>query len=115
VISASADDRTAEEKGEVPLKTDRFMINKSRYDSIDSYLSTGGSKYNDIPLVYDQEIFQRLRDGVSTFSCAVEYFLLWLDIFVYISYVMLNIYFLIISILFQFCLLGLFLMISFRY
>ncbi|KAF6034881.1 hypothetical protein EB796_006811 [Bugula neritina] len=63
VISASADDRTAEEKGEVPLKTDRFMINKSRYDSIDSYLSTEGSKYNDIPLVYDQEIFQRLRDG----------------------------------------------------
>ncbi|KAF6034880.1 gcs-1 [Bugula neritina] len=63
VISASVDDRTAEEKGEVPLKTDRFMINKSRYDSIDSYLSTEGSKYNDIPLVYDQEIFQRLRDG----------------------------------------------------
>jgi len=80
VIAASVDDRTAEEKGEAPLKTDRFMINKSRYDSIDSYLSTEGSKYNDIPLVYDQEIFQRLRDGVFTFSCAVEYSLLWVEI-----------------------------------
>lgn len=44
VISASVDCRTAEERGEVPLKENQFRINKSRYDSIDSYLSPDGEK-----------------------------------------------------------------------
>ena len=39
VISDSLDDRTAEERGIVPLKKDRLRIHKSRYDSVDSYLS----------------------------------------------------------------------------
>ena len=34
------------------------MINKSRYDSIDSYLSC--SAYSDIDLVYDEAIYQKL-------------------------------------------------------
>jgi len=63
VISDSVDDRTAEERGIVPLKNDKFRIHKSRYDSIDNYLSPEGRKYNDIPLVYDKEILQRLMDG----------------------------------------------------
>lgn len=44
VISASVDCRTAEERGEVPLKENQFRIFKSRYDSIDSYLSPDGEK-----------------------------------------------------------------------
>ncbi|XP_055696145.1 glutamate--cysteine ligase [Lutzomyia longipalpis] len=63
VISASVDCRTAEERGEKPLKEGQFRIYKSRYDSIDSYLSPAGEKYNDVPLVYDEAIYQRLREG----------------------------------------------------
>ncbi|EDS36750.1 glutamate-cysteine ligase [Culex quinquefasciatus] len=63
VISASVDCRTREEKGEIPLKNDRFRINKSRYDSIDSYLSPAGEKYNDVPLVMDEALYKRLREG----------------------------------------------------
>lgn len=44
-----------------PLKENKFVINKSRYDSIDSYLSQHGEKYNDVPLVYDQTIYDKLR------------------------------------------------------
>jgi len=115
VISGSVDDRTEEERGLKPLKNARFKINKSRYDSIDSYLSPGPQyfrdhqmknhfhnednvensccssshhhnsqcgfkekhvsdccfssvshykpKYNDIQLVYDKDIFQKLKNN----------------------------------------------------
>ncbi|KAI9319784.1 glutamate-cysteine ligase-domain-containing protein [Dichotomocladium elegans] len=66
VIAASVDDRTAEERGTKPLKNDRFVINKSRYDSIDTYISKDSmykSKYNDLDLVYDKDIYQKLRDN----------------------------------------------------
>jgi glutamate--cysteine ligase catalytic subunit len=43
-----------------PLKNDRFRIRKSRYDSIDSYLSVQAAPYSDIDMAYDEEIFQRL-------------------------------------------------------
>ena len=49
-----------------PLENDRFVINKSRYDSVDSYLSTDPSfkqKYNDIDLVYDEKIYEKLRSN----------------------------------------------------
>lgn len=49
---------------EKPLQNDRFVINKSRYDSIDSYLSndtTYKAKYDDIDLVYDHNIYNKLR------------------------------------------------------
>lgn len=39
--------------------TTRFRIKKSRYDSIDSYISDGPmykAKYNDIDLVYDHDV-----------------------------------------------------------
>lgn len=49
-----------------PLKNDRFLINKSRYDSIDSYLSEEGRCYNDLQLVYDKEIYEELMaEGMS--------------------------------------------------
>lgn len=86
VISSSVDDRTPEERGlkvkykilkhlclitnqKQPLENDRFVINKSRYDSIDSYLSndtTYKAKYDDIDLVYDQDVYDKLKnDGVD--------------------------------------------------
>ncbi|KAF7727431.1 hypothetical protein EC973_007500 [Apophysomyces ossiformis] len=64
VIAASVDDRTREERGLEPLKNDRFVINKSRYDSIDCYISNDAmykSKYNDLDLVYDKDIYEKLR------------------------------------------------------
>ncbi|KAJ3050439.1 hypothetical protein HDU99_008663, partial [Rhizoclosmatium hyalinum] len=92
VISASVDDRTKEERGVEPLKNSRFNIPKSRYASISTYLSPGPSysggcfsdpdvhspastslpppkdtyydpKYNDIPLVYDEAIFNELKSN----------------------------------------------------
>uniref|UniRef100_A0A2C9L312 Glutamate--cysteine ligase n=1 Tax=Biomphalaria glabrata TaxID=6526 RepID=A0A2C9L312_BIOGL len=46
-----------------PLKEDRFQIPKSRYDSIDSYISPLGQCYNDIPLLIDQELCDELIKG----------------------------------------------------
>ncbi|CAG0920851.1 unnamed protein product [Notodromas monacha] len=61
VVSASVDCRTKEERGLLPLTNDRFRIQKSRYDSIDSYISKEGEPYNDIELVYDPDIYAQLR------------------------------------------------------
>ncbi|TRY96962.1 hypothetical protein DNTS_033570 [Danionella cerebrum] len=63
VISASVDDRTREERGLEPLKNNKFRIHKSRYDSIDCYLSCCGEKYNDIELTIDEEINKQLLDA----------------------------------------------------
>ncbi|KAF9215889.1 hypothetical protein CPC16_000617 [Podila verticillata] len=66
VIAQSVDDRTEEERGLKPLKNNKFRINKSRYDSIDSYISNDPNnkpEYNDIPLVYDKDIYKKLSDN----------------------------------------------------
>lgn len=63
IISASVDCRTAGERGEKPLINEEQRIYKSRYDSIDSYLSNDGERYNDVPLIYDENIYKRLREG----------------------------------------------------
>uniref|UniRef100_A0A1A9W258 Glutamate--cysteine ligase n=1 Tax=Glossina brevipalpis TaxID=37001 RepID=A0A1A9W258_9MUSC len=63
VISSSVDCRTPEERGLKPLQENKFRIAKSRYDSIDLYLSPESEKYNDVPVIYDDNIYQRLRDG----------------------------------------------------
>ncbi|KRT80151.1 hypothetical protein AMK59_7672 [Oryctes borbonicus] len=63
IISGSVDCRTEEERGLKPLNENKFVISKSRYDSIDSYLSPQGEKYNDVPLVYDEAIFEKLKNG----------------------------------------------------
>ncbi|MCL4137403.1 UNVERIFIED_CONTAM: hypothetical protein GTU68_031069, partial [Idotea baltica] len=60
VISLSVDCRTREERGLSPLKEDKFVIPKSRYSSVDMYLSECGAKYNDIEVVYDQAIYDKL-------------------------------------------------------
>lgn len=51
VISGAVDDRT---------QLERQFIDKSRYDSISSYLSEKGSKYNDILIVKDEEMYEKL-------------------------------------------------------
>jgi glutamate--cysteine ligase catalytic subunit len=62
VIAGSVDDRTPEELGEVPSV---YRLRKSRYDSVDCYISQESMlkpEYNDVPLVMNSAIKQRLLD-----------------------------------------------------
>lgn len=76
VIAGSVDDRTEVERGLKPpppdLKTDNsdFVIPKSRYDSIDSYLAINDpvlrgaeSHYNDSKLVVNNKVLARLHEA----------------------------------------------------
>ena len=48
-----------------PLKENKFRIPKSRYDSVDLYISQGWMnrpEYNDTTVPYDQPIFDRLLE-----------------------------------------------------
>ncbi|KAJ1836125.1 glutamate--cysteine ligase [Coemansia sp. RSA 2711] len=64
VIAAAVDDRTPEERGERPLAKDRFVIPKSRYGTIDTFLGSDDGlfkpEYNDLDLVYDRDIYRHL-------------------------------------------------------
>ncbi|KAF5389460.1 hypothetical protein D9757_004255 [Collybiopsis confluens] len=67
VVAGSVDDRTEEERGlkDQPLEHDRFRIPKSRYDSVDLYISEdwrNRAEYNDKPIVVDEGICNRLRE-----------------------------------------------------
>jgi len=66
VIAGSVDDRTAEERGIKPLQNDRFRIPKSRYDSVDLYISNdwlNRPEYNDTDPPYDEDVFNRLTEN----------------------------------------------------
>ncbi|BGP17257.1 glutamate--cysteine ligase [Rhodosporidiobolus nylandii] len=69
VIAGSVDDRTAEERALKPLKDDRFVIPKSRYDSVDCYMSDSPfnrPEYNDNAMPIDESIRDRLvREGMD--------------------------------------------------
>ena len=66
VISELLDDRTPEELGEVPLKNDRYRLPKSRYGSVDCYLSESSAIYNDLPVVKDDEFYSQLiNNGID--------------------------------------------------
>ncbi|GAA6043759.1 hypothetical protein JCM8097_006657 [Rhodosporidiobolus ruineniae] len=69
LIAASIDDRTEEERGLKPLENDRFVIPKSRYDSVDCYISSDPSnrpEYNDLSLPVDDAVRDRLVErGLS--------------------------------------------------
>ncbi|KAM0752181.1 GCS-domain-containing protein [Meredithblackwellia eburnea MCA 4105] len=69
VIAGSVDDRTREERGLEPLKNDRFIIPKSRYDSVDSYIYDDPSnrpEYNDTNPPIDEGIKKKLvEEGVD--------------------------------------------------
>eukprot|EP00762_Andalucia_godoyi_P002747 ANDGO_04407.mRNA.1 Glutamate--cysteine ligase len=63
VISASVDDRTVCERS---CDDAACFIPKSRYDSISTYICSRSAmkeEYNDIPLVYNKEYYQMLRDA----------------------------------------------------
>ncbi|KAI6040302.1 glutamate-cysteine ligase-domain-containing protein [Pisolithus marmoratus] len=63
VIAGSVDDRTPEERGLEPLKNNRYTIPKSRYDSVDLYISSQWANkpaYNDTTVPYDEAIKNRL-------------------------------------------------------
>ncbi|KAK8858883.1 hypothetical protein IAR55_003114 [Kwoniella newhampshirensis] len=63
VIAASVDDRTEEERGLKPLKNDRYRIPKSRYDSVDLYISNderNKPEYHDIDVPVNQAVRKRL-------------------------------------------------------
>jgi len=66
VISASVDDRHREERGLDPLKEHKRKVNKSRYDSIDCFISNESKmrpEYNDLDLIYDEKSYNILRDN----------------------------------------------------
>ncbi|KIL62572.1 hypothetical protein M378DRAFT_12774 [Amanita muscaria Koide BX008] len=66
VIAGSVDDRTEEERGLKPLKDNRFRIPKSRYDSVDLYISNdwmNRPEYNDTYAPYDEAILNRLKEN----------------------------------------------------
>ncbi|BFZ54868.1 glutamate--cysteine ligase [Savitreella phatthalungensis] len=66
VIAGAVDDRTLEELGEVPLVNDRYVIPKSRYDSISAYISEEPElrdEYNDINFPKDEKIREILIAG----------------------------------------------------
>mmetsp|Transcript_21607 Transcript_21607/g.29681 ORF Transcript_21607/g.29681 Transcript_21607/m.29681 type:complete len:754 (+) Transcript_21607:73-2334(+) len=63
VIAGSVDDRNREERELDPLKDFPRTINKSRYGSIDCFISLDDKlkdEYNDLDLVYDEEICETL-------------------------------------------------------
>ena len=68
IISGSVDCRTRQERGIEPITPEgaKFgLIDKSRYDSISSYLSDCSltSNYNDTPLVHDPETYKTLKEA----------------------------------------------------
>ncbi|KAI0893465.1 GCS-domain-containing protein [Annulohypoxylon nitens] len=65
-ISRAVDDRTPEELGEKPLKSNRWRIPKSRYASNSTYISTDARlrpEYFDPNLVIDEAIKTELLEG----------------------------------------------------
>lgn len=65
VIAGSVDDRTPEERGLKPSR-DNAVIPKSRYDSVDLYISNdwiNKPEYNDAAVPYNEGIFKRLRNN----------------------------------------------------
>ena len=46
-----------------PLKNDKFVVPKSRYDCIDMYISPHGERYNDQAILYDEGHLKLLLDA----------------------------------------------------
>ncbi|KAK6526245.1 hypothetical protein TWF694_004853 [Orbilia ellipsospora] len=66
VISRAVDDRTDEERGLKPLKDNKYVIPKSRYDSVSTYISQDPafrSEYNDVDVHQNLVLKQKLLDG----------------------------------------------------
>ncbi|CAF1137038.1 unnamed protein product [Adineta steineri] len=63
VLCAMVDDRTPEERGLEPLKNERFHIPKSRYSSVDCYISPDSAMYNDTEVIQDADCFHKLTEN----------------------------------------------------
>ncbi|KAF3912588.1 hypothetical protein ABW21_db0208503 [Orbilia brochopaga] len=66
VISAAVDDRTEEERGVQPLHENRYVIPKSRYDSVSTYIAQDPGfrpEYNDVEIQQNLPLKQKLLDG----------------------------------------------------
>ncbi|CAF2137942.1 unnamed protein product [Rotaria magnacalcarata] len=61
-LCAMVDDRTPEERGLEPLKHERFRLPKSRYSSVDCYISPDSAIYNDTEIVQDADAFHKLTE-----------------------------------------------------
>ncbi|CAG2106922.1 unnamed protein product [Medioppia subpectinata] len=60
VIVDSLDDRTPEERGEKPLKHNKYRIQRPRYSAIGAYLCESNQSYNDSPIVYNKDYYNEL-------------------------------------------------------
>jgi len=69
IISAAVDDRTEEERGLKPLKEDKYVIAKSRYASVSSYIDNDPSRaknlaeYNDLQHHINTDCYKQLIDA----------------------------------------------------
>ncbi|CAL4058999.1 unnamed protein product, partial [Meganyctiphanes norvegica] len=63
VICEAKDDRTREERGLDPLLHEKFVIPTSRHASIDCYVSPMGARYNDVPIIFEEDVYQKLVAG----------------------------------------------------
>ena len=62
VISKACDERTPEERGVVPLKNNKFVLENARYDCLNCYLHETSGTYNDIKVQYETETYKKLID-----------------------------------------------------
>ncbi|KAJ1301805.1 hypothetical protein OPQ81_009033 [Rhizoctonia solani] len=65
ILEDLCDDRTEEEKGLKPLKEGQRRLPKSRWSSVDMYLSEktdNRPEYNDIPVPINEDIYRHLRE-----------------------------------------------------
>ncbi|KAL5639422.1 hypothetical protein ACGC1H_006807 [Rhizoctonia solani] len=66
ILEECCDDRTEEERGLKPLKQGQRRLLKSRYSSVDMYLSEKAEnrpEYNDVPVPIHEDVYRRLRDN----------------------------------------------------
>ncbi len=74
VLKQACDDRTKEERGQEPLKNNRYVLNKSRFDVTDVFMSKEGSKYNDFEFDKDQQVFDHLVNDANMDSNLANHF-----------------------------------------
>jgi glutamate--cysteine ligase catalytic subunit len=46
-----------------PLKNEHFRLTKSRYSSVDCYISSDSAIYNDVDVVRDDDAFHKLIEN----------------------------------------------------
>ncbi|CAE6535453.1 unnamed protein product [Rhizoctonia solani] len=65
ILEECCDDRTEEERGLRPLREGQRRLPKSRWSSVDMYLSEktdNRAEYSDVPVPFHEDVYRRLRD-----------------------------------------------------